>query len=824
MPIHRGADIMPADHPPGKFPELAPEALRGRVDPAELPFESTAVLTPLESGVMGQARGIGAIRFGVGLKNDGYHIFVAGPPKAGLTYIAKTLLEDQARREADPPDWCYVHNFEAADKPRSLKLRAGRGKDLKRDMEELIETLHTRIPEVFDSDDYRARENEVSKGFDRQRRKLEEELSRTARAEGFLLQVSQVGMVIIPVDQDGKPLDQKAVNQLGDEEKQRLQEKSEALQAKMKTAFKRMRALEGEYKKEHARLDNEIALFCVEHIMESLLEKYRDEPDVTAYLKAVQKDILDNIDDFKKKPDEKSQPSPFRLPIRESTFRKYEINVLLDNSETQGAPVVIESNPTYPNLFGTIDKQAVLGAFYTDFSMIKPGALHRANGGYLIMKARDLLKWFLSYEALKRALNNHEIKIEDPSELYGLFGTRSLRPEPIPLKVKIILTGDPFIYELLYTLDERFQKFFKVKAHLDDRIDRAADHVRQFAQMIARFCREEGFRHVARGGAARLLEYSMELTQDQDKLSLELGDIRDLIREADYFAGQSKAELIDRQHVETAVRSRIQRANLVEDRVMELVKKDICWVETEGSKVGQINGLSILMTGDHLFGKPNRITATVSVGREGVVAIERESKLSGKLHTKGVMILSNFLKEHFGRNKPISLTASLCFEQSYGPVEGDSASSTELYAILSALAEVPIRQGIAVTGSVSQKGEIQPVGGVTRKIEAFFEICRHKGLTGGQGVIIPQKNVRHLMLRQDVVDAVRDGQFHVWPVSRVEEGIEILTGLPAGRPGTDDTYTEGTVFFKVDQRLRRIAQIVKDFGGSPGEKNDASRT
>lgn len=822
---------MPAERPSTDFPQLAPEALRAGIDPSDLPFESTATLVPLESGVMGQARGTDAIRFGVGLKDGGYNIFVAGPPKAGLTYIAKTLLEEQARREPDPPDWCYVHNFDAADKPRSLKLKAGRGKALKRNMEELIETLQTRIPEVFDSDDYRAREKEVSKNFERKRRNLEEELGRTARAEGFLLQVSQVGMVIIPTDKDGKPLDQKAINELSDDEKKRLQEKSEALQAKMKDAFKRIRALEGEYKKQHAHLDSEVALFWVEHIMEGLLEKYRDEPDVITYLKAAQKDILDNIDDFKKKPDEKSPQTPFRMSSRENTFRKYEINVLLDNSEIQGAPVVIESNPTYPNLFGTIDKQAILGAFYTDFTMIKPGALHRANGGYLIMKARDLLKWFLSYEALKRALNNHEIKIEDPGELYGLFGTRSLRPEAIPLKVKIILTGDPYIYELLYIYDERFQKFFKVKAHLDDRIDRETDHVRQFAQMIARFCQEERFRHVDRTGVARLLEYSMELTQDQDKLSLELGDICDLIREADYYAGQAAAELITRQHVETAVENRIHRANLVEDRVMELVKKDIFWVETEGSKIGQINGLSILMTGDHIFGKPNRITATVSVGREGVVAIERESKLSGKLHTKGVMILSNFLKEHFARSKPISLTASLCFEQSYGLVEGDSASSTELYAILSALAEVPIRQGIAATGSVSQKGEIQPVGGITRKVEAFFDICRHKGLTGDQGVIIPGKNVRNLMLRREVVAAVREGKFHVWPVDRVEEGIEILTGLSAGRCQADGSYPEGSLFSKVDARLRDIARIVKEFGSpakeegsSQGEKDDTSTT
>jgi len=556
----------------------------------------------------------------------------------------------------------------------------------------------------------------------------------------------------------------------------------------------------------------------VGEIMEPCQVKYKDEPEVVEFMKAVQEDILENIGDFKKKEEvQQPQASQFPVPQKEAAFRKYAVNVLIDHSDLSGAPVVIESNPTYPNLFGTIERQAWFGALFTDFTMIKPGVLHKANGGYLIMRVLDLLKWWLSWEALKRALTDREIRIEDLGELFGLLSTRTIRPEPIPLDIKIVLTGDPYLFELLHLYDDRFGKLFKVKAHMDDRMDRREDSSLQFARMAGDFCREKKLRHLTRTGFARVLEYSMERTEDRDKLTLELGDISDLIRESDYFAGLDHAEFIEGNHVDRAIQKRIFRSNLYEERIRELVEKDVFWIETDGSKVGQINGLSILMTADYEFGKPNRITATVSVGREGVVAIERESKMSGNLHTKGVMILTSFLKERFARNKPLSLSATFCFEQSYGMVEGDSASSTELFALLSALSGVPVYQGIAVTGSVSQKGEIQPVGGVTRKVEAFFDICKHKGLNGRQGVIIPEKNLRNLMLKQEVIAAVREGLFHVWPIRTIEEGIEILTGVEAGEPQPDGTYPEGTVFERVDRRLVELAEIVKKFGKEVNE-------
>ncbi len=797
---------------PKQFKEVPIEELRALVDPESLPFENTASLEPPRERILGQDRASDAIKFGMGMKDNNYHIFIAGPSKAGLTYTARTYLEEQAKREPKPPDWCYVYNFKEPDKPKTLKISAGLGKEFKKDMQELINTLQTKIPEVFDSEDYRGRDSDLQQAFDRHRRDIIEGLSQEAKEEGFILQVSQVGMVIIPATKEGQPLSQEELAHLGKEERQKLKEKSDELQEKMKGAVSKIRDLEAEFKQRQEKLKSNIALFVVGQELEFYLQKYKEESDVTEYLNTAREDIVENIDDFLKKP-ESPQHQLMQLPVapREPTFRKYDVNVLVDHSETEGAPVVIESNPIYPNLFGTIERQALFGALFTDFTMIKPGVLHKANGGYLVMKALDLLRWYISYEALKRALRDQEIRIEDLGELYGLFSTRTIRPEPIPLNIKIVLTGDPYLFEILHFYDDRFQKLFKVKAHMDDRMDRKDETAMQLAQMIGTFCSEQHIRHLDRTGVARILEYSMERTEDRDKLTLELGDVSDLIREANYFAGQDKTEFIQQSHVQEAIQKRIFRSNLWEDRIKELVEKDIFWIETDGSKIGQINGISILMTGDYEFGKPNRITATVSVGREGVVGIERESKMSGNIHTKGVMILTSFLKERFAHNKPLSLTATLCFEQSYGLVEGDSASSTELFALLSALARIPIYQGIAVTGSVSQKGEIQAVGGVTRKVEAFFDICKHKGLNGRQGVIIPEKNVRNLMLKKEVVDSVKAGQFHIWPISTVEQGIEILTGMDAGERQPDGTYPEGTLFRKVDERFLEIAEIVKKF-------------
>jgi len=806
-----------------KFKEVPVELLYARIDPKTLGFDTTESLCPPEEGVVAQDRAIEAIKFGMGMKDIDYNIFIAGQPKTGLTYIARTFLEKTAKSEPTPPDCCYVYNFKEPDSPNYLSLTAGRGKELKKSMEQFVQTLQAKIPEVFDSEDYSAKEAEVHQAFERQRRDIIDALSQRAKEEGFILQFSQVGMVIVPATEDGQPMSQEQLSQLPEEKKQELRKKSDNLQKEMNDAIKEIRKAETGFKEKHSKLDAEIAMYVVGHLMETLEEQFKDEEEVLDYFKEVQEDILDNIDDFKKKQEPQQQATPFPVAPKEVTFRKYDVNVLIDNSETEGAPVIIESNPSYPNLFGSIERQAYFGALFTDFTMIKPGALHKANGGYLILKALDLLKYWISWEALKRAIKDRQIKIEDLGELYGIFSTRTLKPTPVPLNVKLVLTGDPYLYQLLYIYDDRFPKMFKVKAHLDTEVDNTEDNLKQGACVMSKFCVDQGLRHVTNDGVARVLEYSMEVTGDREKLTLKLADVSDLLKEANYYAEVDKSDFINSEHVQKAIEKKRFRASLYEEKVQELIKKDIFWVEIDGQKVGQVNGLSILMTGDHEFGKPSRITATISLGKGGVVDIDREAKLSGNIHTKGVMILSSYLKEKFAHNKPLSLSASLCFEQSYGMVDGDSASSTELYVLLSAISGVPIYQGIAVTGSVSQKGEVQPIGGVTRKIEGFFDICQHKGLTGKQGVMIPEKNVNNLMLRRDVVEAVKKGKFHIYPVSTVEEGIEILTGMKAGELQEDGTYPEGTLFRKVDDKLQEMAEMEKEFGKSKEEEAENNK-
>ena len=804
-----------------KFKEVPVDQLYAQIDPDSLGFETTESLCPPEEGVVAQDRAIEAIKFGMGMKDIDYNVFVAGQPKTGLTYIARTFLEKTAKEEPTPPDWCYVFNFKEPDSPNYLSLTAGRGKELKKSMEQFVQTLQAKIPEVFDSEDYSAKEAEVHQGFEGKRRDIIDTLSQKAKEEGFILQFSQVGMVIVPATEEGQPMSQEELSQLPEDEKKALREKSDQLQKEMNDAIKEIRKAEAAFREKHSKLDSEIAMYVVGHLMETLEEQFKDEEDVLEYFKEVQEDILENIGDFKTQPEaQQQQAGPMPMPPKEVTFRKYDINVIMDHSETEGAPVIIESNPSYPNLFGSIERQAYFGALFTDFTMIKPGALHRANGGYLVLKALDLLKYWISWEALKRGMKDRQIKIEDLGELYGMFSTRTLKPTPIPLNVKLILTGDPYLHQLLYMYDDRFPKMFKVKAHLDTEVDNTDENLKQGACVMSKFCVEQGLRHVSKDGVARVLEYSMEVTGDREKLTLKLADISDLLKEADYYASVDDSEHIKSEHVQTAIDKKRYRVSLYEEKVQELVKKDIFWVDTDGYKVGQVNGLSILMTGDHEFGKPNRITATIAMGKGAVVDIDREAKLSGNIHTKGVMILSAYLKEKFAHNKPLSLAATLCFEQSYGMVDGDSASSTELYVLLSAISGVPVYQGIAVTGSVSQKGEVQPIGGVNRKIEGFFDICAHKGLTGKQGVMIPEKNVNNLMLRRDVVEAVEKGKFHIYPVTTIEEGIEILSGMEAGEIQEDGTYPEGTLYGKVDDKLKEMAEMEKEFGKSKEEEEN----
>ncbi len=798
---------------PRKPKEIRWDRLRATVNPNSLKITSTVNMKSLPEGVLGQERAREALKFGMEMASLEYNIYLAGEPNTGLTYIAKNYLKRAAKDLKVPPDWCYVHNFEKPDSPRPIFMSAGMGKKLQRDIDELVKSLASKIPQVFDSDDYRAKEAEVKQVFERNKKRIIEELSQRAKGKGFILQFSQVGMMIIPATKTGEPMSQEELSTLSEKDKNDLRKRGDDLQVEMNEAIKMIRREEESFEKKRSRLDNEIAHYVVGTVIEHLRDKYENEEDALKYMDEVKEDIFKNIEDFKKKPEDQPHgpiPIPMPMPTQEQTFKRYKVNVFIDNSDTKGAPVIIESNPNYLNLFGSVERVAVFGALVTDFTMIKPGALHKANGGYLIIKVLDLLRYGFPYEALKRALRDGEIKIEDPSEFFGLFSTKTIKPGPIPLDVKVVFTGSNYLYQLLYIYDEAFPELFKVKAHLDNQMDANVTNFRRVGAAMGQFCRDSDLKHLDATGVAKLAEYSMELTGDRKKLSLEIGHLADVVKEAEYYANMDKEELINREYVAKAIKSRKRRRSLIEERVKEYVKRDILWVETDGYKVGQVNGLAVLSSGDHTFGKPNRITATVYLGKSGVTDIEREAKLGGSLHTKGVMILSSYIRENFGQDKTISLAASLAFEQSYGMVEGDSASAAELFALISALSEKPIFQGLAVTGSVSQKGEIQPIGGVSQKIEGFFDICNHKGLTGSQGVVIPDKNVANLMLKDEVVEAVKEKKFHIYPISTIGEGLEILIGMRAGKKTAKGVYPKGTLYNLVDERLKKMEKLVKE--------------
>jgi lon-related putative ATP-dependent protease len=786
--------------------ELQPESLRSVVDPDTLGFETTLDVSPLEEKVIGQDRAVHALEFGLGVKDLEYNIFVAGPPRAGKTEAIMAYVQEMAASEPTPPDYIYVHNFKDPEKPQSITLPKGRGRGLKTDMEEMISTLKVQIPEVFESEDYSNRRETLMREFTQERNTILQELDAKATEEGFILNISPTGLMIFP-GKEGKPMSEEELKALSDEQREELRKKSTDLHTVMNEAIRKIRKMEKEFADREKKLDQDVALYVVGHLIEELREKYKGLTQVLEYLNDVQEDILKNIDDLKRRP---SQQGPFPFAAPEPTFTQYQVNVFVDHSETKGAPLVFENNPTYPNLFGVIDRRAQFGALLTDFTLIRAGAMQRANGGYLVMEAMDLLRWFISYEAMKRSLKNQEVKIEDPAEMFGIITTRSLQPQAIPLNIKIILVGDPYIYQLLYAYDEDFHKFFKIKAHFDSRMKKTPDHIQKFCQLLGSFIKEQKLMPLHKTGMARLLEYAQELAGHQQKLTLQLKEVLDSLKEANYWARNNTHDVVFGSDVEKAINEKIYRADLPEEKLQEFIDEGMLFIETEGQVVGQMNGLSVYSLGDHAFGRPSRITATIGLGREGVVAIDREAKLAGNIHNKGVLILSGFLKSRFAQKKPLTLSASLTFEQSYGMVEGDSASMAELVTLLSAIADVPLNQNIAMTGSVSQRGEAQPIGGVNWKIEGFYKVCQARGLDGSQGVIIPRTNVQDLMLKKEVVDAAKEGKFHVWAISQVDEAIELLTGLPAGKRLPDGTFEKDSLNFKVDQKLHEMMELAKE--------------
>jgi len=788
--------------------ELPVEKLRRVCDLGLLRCETTEEMAPLGE-IVGQERAVKALRFGLEIEERGFNIYVAGQPGTGRTTAVKDFLESVAVGKPVPPDWCYVNNFTDPYRPNAIELPPGKGRELQRDMKSFIEEARTGIPKAFESGEYAAKREEMGQAFERRRRELFAQLNQRAEREGFIVQSTPIGVLIIPVIR-GKPLSDQEFMALSPKAREEIEKKRATLGSELRSAMRQLRDLDRELGEKLRELDREVANYAIEHSINHLVEKYTEFPEVTSYLKEVQNDILENMDQFTGK---RPQPeTPFPAPwMEELPFRKYEVNVVVDNSDLKGAPVVTELNPLHPNLFGRIEKEARFGALTTDFTMIRGGSLHRANGGYLVLPAEELLRDIFSYDSLKRAIQNGEIAIEEVGERLGFITTKSLRPEPIPLKAKIVLIGNPLLYHMLYAVDIDFHELFKVKADFDTTMSRTEKNMRTYASFVCTLCRRENLKHLHKSALARLIEYSSRLAEDQEKLSTRFGEVADIVREASFYATQENAEYIMGDHIKRAIEEKVYRSNLIQEKIQEMIERGILLIDTEGEAVGQVNGLSVMSLGDFTFGRPSRVTASAGLGREGLIDIEREAKLGGPIHTKGVMILSGYLAEKYAQDKPLSLAARLVFEQSYSGVEGDSASSTELYALLSALSGLPIKQSLAVTGSVNQKGEAQAIGGVNEKIEGFFEVCKAKGLTGEQGVLIPEGNAQNLMLKEEVVEAVQAGKFHIYPVKTIDGGIEILTGVKAGKRRPDGTFEEGTVNYRVDKHLKAMAERLREF-------------
>jgi lon-related putative ATP-dependent protease len=801
------------------LPPLETSRLCWRFDAKSLTFDTTAELPDL-ADVIGQARATEAIQFGLRIRREGYNLFVLGPSGAGRRDIVHRFLEQQAAAEPVPSDWCYIFNFEQPHRPNILRLPAGVGPRLRRDMDQLIEDLRVAIPAAFEAEEYRARRQEIEESLKEKHEQAFEELRREAESHGITLIRTPGGMAFAPT-RHGEVVSPADFEKLPADEQKRIEAVISAMQERLERIVHQSPQWRRETQKRIRELDRQVTMAAVGHLLEELHKSYAAYPQVLAHLDAVRQSVIDNVDDFKHT-DEGTELTFLGIPLGRTgatgaaaSRRRYQVNVLVDNGPTRGAPVIDMDNPTYPELVGRVEHLAQMGALVTDFTLIKAGALHRANGGYLVLDARKVLMQPYAWEGLKRCLAARTIRIESLGQMLSLVSTVSLEPEPIPLDVKVVLIGDRTLYYLLQYYDPDFRDLFKVAADFEEDMARDEGDPNVYARLLATLARRDGLLPFARSAVARLIEQAARLAGDTGKLTINRRDLADLLREADHWAREDGQSSVERAHVQRAIEARIRRADRLRERLYEEIRQGTMMIDTEGARVGQVNGLSVVGLGDFQFGHPSRITARVRLGKGDVLDIQREIELGGPIHSKGVLILSAFLGARYSADRPLSLAASLSFEQTYGEVEGDSASSAELYALMSSLADVPIKQTLAVTGSVNQHGEIQPIGGVNEKVEGFFDVCRSRGLNGEHGVLVPASNIRHLMLREDVVQACEQGLFHVYPVTHVDEGIELLTGMPAGERGEDGRFPEGSLNQRVDERLIVLAELARAYAQVP---------
>ena len=799
--------------------EVPAKQLRNTCDPEKLGFETTAQVKPL-SGTIGQERAVNAMELGLDIEAAGFNLFVAGPTGSGRNSALRIFLERIAGKRPPPGDWGYVHNFKDPAQPMAMTLPCGVMRRFAHDMDDLVAGCHAEIPKAFESEDYSHRIEEVTKEIGAKRQRITAQMEKEAVAEGFAITAGPAGITPVPL-RNGKRMTQEEFAGISEQEQEEMKKRAETVQHIVGHALSDLRRLQKEAGEQAKKVDAELVRFTLTPIIDELQSTYSEFPVIVDYLDQVEADMVEHIEMFKPAEEQPSSSMPQLGPREEDVFVKYRVSVLVDNTECRGAPVIFEHSPTYYNLFGRIDYKVRFGALATDLTMAKAGALHRANGGYLVLQARDLLTSPLSWESLKRTLRSGEIRIENIGEQYSPLPTATLRPQPVPFNAKIIIVGGPDIMRYLQVYDEDFQRFFKVTADFDYVMERTPENMAKYASFIAHQGKAHGLKPFHKTAVAAVIDHSSRIVQHQDKLTTRFMDISDLLTEADYWAAKESAKAVTGEHVKKALEQHRYRISLTEDRMQEMFDDGTIHIATEGKTAGQVNGLAVMSDGSHTFGKPSRITARASLGKGQVVNIERETKLSGRIHDKGFMILQGYIQGRYGQDMPLSLTASIGFEQTYSEIDGDSASSTELYALLSELSGLGINQGIAVTGSVNQAGEVQAIGGAIFKIEGFYDVCKAKGLTGKQGVMLPRDNLKNLVLRDEVVEAVRKGKFHVWAVSTIDEGIEVLTGVPAGQRGKDRAYPKGSVHHLVEQRLFEMAKKVKQFEKS---LEDADKT
>ena len=790
--------------------ELKSDQLRARCKPKNFECKTSAELSPLE-GVVGQPRALNALQFGLEIPDKGFNIYVAGSPGTGRQTATNRYLIDLASKLREvPSDWCYVTNYKNQFKPRALEFPAGMGKVFVAKIDQFIDAARTSIQQMLESEEYAQQREELTGSFEAQRDELTEEMRVKAQDAGFVLQGTQTGLLMVPLIR-GKPVTPDMIPKLKPAVRKEIETKRNALETELRSAFRKLRSLERDLRVQLRDMEEKAVRFTLEPLINEIEEEYAGNEKAVAWVNELADDMIENLNQFIGRQPAGLPPELLgRMQSPEDFAKRYKVNLIVDNSETEGAPIVTVTNAAYNRLFGVIEKEPRFGALVTDTTMIRAGYLHQANGGFLVIPVRELLIAPASYQALKRALQNDQIVIEEPAAAMGFLSVKTLHPEPIPLKLKVILIGQPLWYQQLYQLDPDFRELFKVKADFDTSMDRNERAVKIYGDFVCTLTQKEDLLPLTVEAIAEVVDFSSRLADDQHKLSTRFDIVSDIIREANFYAKKDGKKIIELKHIKKALDERYFRSSLYAEKVREYIKKGIILIDTKGEAIGQINGLSVLSLGDFSFGQPSRITATVAPGRGQVIDIEREAQLSGPIQIKGVQILTGFLHEVFGQDNPLSLSARITFEQSYGGVDGDSASSTELYAMLSALSEVPIQQRFAVTGSVNQHGHVQAIGGVNQKIEGYFAVCKEMGLTGNQGVLVPESNVQNLMLKDEVIKAVEAGKFHIYSVQTIEEGIELLTGVPAGKKQTDGTYPADSIFGKVDKRLREMAAIMRE--------------